>query len=81
MGLARFIRSPLRPLSDNGMVVTIWYRAPELLLGAMHYTGAVDIWATGCIFAELMTLKPLFQGDEKPGNAFQKDQLHRWSRV
>jgi serine/threonine protein kinase len=37
------------------------YRAPELLLGARHYTRALDMWAAGCIFAELMTLRPLFQ--------------------
>ena len=43
-GLARIFQSPLRPLSDNGVVVTIWYRSPELLLGAKHYTRAVDIW-------------------------------------
>ena len=55
----------------------IRYRAPELLLGSAHHTGGVDAWAAGCIFAELMTLRPLFQGEEKkqPGNAFQKDQL------
>ncbi|KXZ45461.1 CDKE1 protein [Gonium pectorale] len=41
-GLARIFQSPARPLSDNGVVVTIWYRAPELLLGARHYTRAVD---------------------------------------
>ncbi|XP_062079317.1 cyclin-dependent kinase E-1-like isoform X4 [Humulus lupulus] len=43
------------------VVVTIWYRAPELLLGAKHYT---NMWAVGCIFAELLTLKSLFQGAE-----------------
>ena len=66
-------RAPLRPLSDNGVVVTIWYRAPELLLGAQHYTAAVDVWAAGCIFAELLTLRPLFPGNEvkSPSNAFQ----------
>ena len=36
------------------------YRAPELLLGAKHYTKAVDLWAIGCIMAELMTSKPIF---------------------
>ena len=55
------------------------YRSPELLLGAKHYTRAVDVWAAGCIFAELCTLRPLFQGQERksPGNAFQADQLER----
>lgn len=45
-------------------MVTIWYRAPELLLGSRHYTKAIDIWAIGCIFAELLLLKPLFKGEE-----------------
>jgi serine/threonine protein kinase len=40
-GLARIFQSPLRPLYENGVVVTIWYRAPELLLGSKHYTKAV----------------------------------------
>jgi cyclin-dependent kinase 8/11 len=72
-GLARIYQAPLKPLSDNGVVVTIWYRAPELLLGAKHYTSAVDMWAVGCIFAELLTLKPLFQGVEAKAtpNPFQ----------
>lgn len=62
-GLARLFQQPLRPLSDNGIVVTIWYRAPELLLGAHHYGPAIDIWAIGCIFAEMYLKKPLFQGN------------------
>nr|CAN68041.1 hypothetical protein VITISV_039275 [Vitis vinifera] len=45
-GLARIYQAPLKPLSDNGVVVTIWYRAPELLLGAKHYTSAVGILDT-----------------------------------
>lgn len=79
VGGARIFKEPLRPLSDNGVVVTIWYRAPELLLGARHYTTAIDMWAVACIAAELLLLRPLFQGDEKkhPGNAFQADQLDR----
>ncbi|GLC42234.1 hypothetical protein PLESTB_000645700 [Pleodorina starrii] len=82
-GLARIFQAPARPLSDNGVVVTIWYRAPELLLGARHYTRAVDVWAAGCIFAELLTLKPLFQGQERktPGNVLQADQLDKIFRV
>lgn len=43
-------------------MVTIWYRAPELLLNSKHYTRAVDIWAIGCIFAEMVLLAPLFPG-------------------
>jgi cyclin-dependent kinase 8/11 len=40
-GLARLFQAPLRPLSENGVVVTIWYRAPELLLSSKHYTKAI----------------------------------------
>lgn len=59
------------------------YRAPELLLGARHYTRALDMWAAGCIFAELMTLRPLFQGSERKqaGAPFQFDQVDRIFRV
>jgi len=83
-GLARIFQSPLRPLIDNGVVVTIWYRAPELLLGSKHYTRAVDIWAIGCIFAELLTTKPLFPGKEKdPQNPtlFQDNQVDKIFRI
>ncbi|XP_050945212.1 cyclin-dependent kinase E-1 isoform X4 [Cucumis melo] len=82
-GLARIYQAPLKPLFENGVVVTIWYRAPELLLGAKHYTSAVDMWAVGCIFAELLTLKPLFQGQEVKGppNPFQLDQLDKIFKV
>ncbi|XP_039142083.1 cyclin-dependent kinase E-1 [Dioscorea cayenensis subsp. rotundata] len=82
-GLARIYQAPLKPLFENGVVVTIWYRAPELLLGAKHYTSAVDMWAVGCIFAELLTLKPLFQGVEVKAtpNPFQLDQLDKIFKV
>jgi serine/threonine protein kinase len=43
-------------------VVTLWYRAPELLLGAETYTSAIDMWACGCIFAELLLREPLLPG-------------------
>lgn len=62
-GLARIFQAPLKPLRET--VVTLWYRAPELLLGAKHYTRAVDMWAIGCIFAELISLRPLFLGIEE----------------
>lgn len=43
-------------------VVTLWYRAPELLLGDPSYTTAVDMWSAGCIFGELLNHTPLLPG-------------------
>ncbi|TIA71495.1 hypothetical protein E3P91_02478 [Wallemia ichthyophaga] len=65
LGLARVFKAPLQPLyNGDKVVVTIWYRSPELLLGTRHYTPAIDIWAIGCIYAEMLSLRPLFKGDE-----------------
>ncbi|KAI8969459.1 kinase-like protein [Trametes punicea] len=81
LGLARLTHQPLQPLClGDKVVVTIWYRAPELLLGAKHYNKAVDIWAVGCVMAELASLRPIFKGEEakldsKKNVPFQKDQL------
>ena len=61
LGLARFYGSPNRQYTHQ--VVTRWYRAPELLLGARSYGAGVDIWAVGCILAELLLRTPLFPGD------------------
>jgi len=44
------------------LVVTLWYRAPELLLGATVYGAAIDVWSLGCIFGELLAGAPLFNG-------------------
>uniref|UniRef100_A0A6V1P1J1 Mitogen-activated protein kinase n=1 Tax=Heterosigma akashiwo TaxID=2829 RepID=A0A6V1P1J1_HETAK len=43
-------------------VVTRWYRAPELLCDCAHYGKGVDLWSVGCIFAEMLTRRPFFQG-------------------
>ena len=59
-GLAREIRS--RPPFTE-YVSTRWYRAPELLVGDAAYSGTVDVWAIGCIFAEIFNGMPLFPGD------------------
>lgn len=59
-GLARKFGDPLGEMTQ--LVVTLWYRSPELLLGAKEYSTAVDVWSVGCIFAELMQKTPLFQG-------------------
>lgn len=45
-------------------VVTRWYRAPEVILNASHYTKAIDVWSIGCIFAELLGRSPLFPGED-----------------
>ncbi|TYI90509.1 hypothetical protein E1A91_D03G128000v1 [Gossypium mustelinum] len=49
-----------KPLTSR--VVTLWYRPPELLLGATHYGVAVDLWSAGCILAELLSGKPIMPG-------------------
>ncbi|KAJ0976983.1 hypothetical protein J5N97_012457 [Dioscorea zingiberensis] len=59
-GLSRQYGSPLKPFTQ--LVVTLWYRAPELLLGAKQYSTAIDMWSLGCIMAELLTKEPLFNG-------------------
>jgi len=59
-GMARYTADPPPKLTQ--LVVTLWYRAPELLLGTENYGSAIDIWSIGCIFAELLTRDPLFQG-------------------
>lgn len=42
-------------------VVTQYYRAPELLMGTRHYNAGIDMWSVGCIFAELLGRRILFQ--------------------
>ncbi|KAF8272889.1 Pkinase-domain-containing protein [Lactarius quietus] len=60
-GLARRYGDPVGVGGMTQLVVTLWYRAPEILLGAKTYSTAVDMWSVGCIFAELMLKEPLFQ--------------------
>ena len=59
-GLARVFGSPNRKFTHQ--VFARWYRAPELLLGSKVYGPGVDVWAVGCVFAELMLRKPFFPG-------------------
>ena len=59
-GLAR-VEEPDEETHMTQEVVTQYYRAPEILMGAKHYTSAVDIWSVGCIFAELLGRRILFQ--------------------
>ncbi|KAI4367054.1 hypothetical protein MLD38_022835 [Melastoma candidum] len=69
-GLATFFQSNLKqPLTSR--VVTLWYRPPELLLGATDYGASVDLWSSGCILAELLAGKPIM-----PGRT-EVEQLHK----
>ena len=72
-GLARAFGIPFNTFSNE--VVTLWYRAPDVLLGSRAYTTSIDIWSAGCIFAEMCTGKPLF-----PGTA-NEDQLIKIFRL
>lgn len=62
-GLGRKLVSSNRPQTQK--VVTLWYRAPELLLGDNHYTTQIDVWSAGCIFAELVLRDQLFRGQKE----------------
>ncbi|GMY31838.1 probable serine/threonine-protein kinase At1g54610 [Fagus crenata] len=69
-GLASFF-DPHQSQPLTSRVVTLWYRPPELLLGATYYGTAVDLWSTGCILAELYAGKPIM-----PGRT-EVEQLHK----
>ncbi|KAF9764800.1 Cyclin-dependent kinase 1 [Nosema granulosis] len=68
-GLGRLASIPLRVYTSE--VVTLWYRPPELLLGAKYYDSSVDVWSAACIIAEIILLKPLFPGDSEIDQLFK----------
>ncbi|KAJ3297218.1 Pkinase-domain-containing protein [Rhizoclosmatium globosum] len=68
-GLARAFGIPVNTFSNE--VVTLWYRAPDVLLGSRNYSTSIDIWSAGCIMAEIYSGKPLFPGKTN------EDQLMR----
>jgi cyclin-dependent kinase 2 len=72
-GLARAFGIPIRPYTKE--VVTLWYRAPELLLGSTEYSTPVDLWSVGCIFAEVISKRALFDGDS------EQDQIRKIFRI
>jgi cyclin-dependent kinase 3 len=72
-GLARAFQVPMHTYTHE--VVTMWYRAPEILLGEKRYTPAVDMWSVGCIFAELARGRVLFRGDSEIGQLFETFQV------
>lgn len=67
-GLAREYGSPVKAYTP--VVVTLWYRSPELLLECPRYSTPIDVWSIGCIFGELLTMKPFFPGKS------EQDQLN-----
>mmetsp|Transcript_100434 Transcript_100434/g.265266 ORF Transcript_100434/g.265266 Transcript_100434/m.265266 type:complete len:244 (-) Transcript_100434:12-743(-) len=69
-GMARRYGEPNRVYSKN--VITLWYRAPELIMGQRRYTAAVDMWSVGCVFAELLLRRPPFEG---------KSELHQLTLI
>nr|UXY87395.1 cyclin-dependent kinase-like 2 [Cryptomonas sp.] len=62
-GLSRNFSIPIGRYTHE--VVTLWYRAPEILLGARCYSTSIDIWSVGCIFAEMITGHPIFCGESE----------------
>lgn len=68
-GLARAFGIPVNTFSNE--VVTLWYRAPDVLLGSRTYSTSIDIWSAGCILAEMFTGRPLFAGSSN------EDQLQK----
>ncbi|KAL1216488.1 putative serine/threonine-protein kinase [Cardamine amara subsp. amara] len=69
-GLATFF-DPAKSIPLTSHVVTLWYRPPELLLGASHYGVGIDLWSTGCILGELYAGKPILPGKT------EVEQLHK----
>lgn len=72
-GLARAFGIPVNTFSNE--VVTLWYRAPDVLLGSRTYNTSIDIWSAGCIMAEMYTGRPLFPGTTN------EDQLQKIFRL
>ncbi|CAK9012822.1 Cyclin-dependent kinase 1 (CDK1) (Cell division control protein 28) (Cell division protein kinase 2) [Durusdinium trenchii] len=68
-GLARAFVVPVPKYTHE--VVTVWYRAPEILLGSSIYSIGVDMWAVGCVFGEMATGQPLFPGDSEIDTIFK----------
>jgi serine/threonine protein kinase len=73
-GLARAFGLPIKTYTHE--VVTLWYRCPEILLGQKQYSLGVDLWSTGCIFAEMAQKKPLFMGDSEIDLIFKIFKVH-----
>ena len=72
-GLARAFGIPIKTLTHE--ILTLWYRAPEILLGQKEYSTPVDMWSVGLIFYEMAHKKPLFTGDSEIDQIFKIFQM------
>lgn len=72
-GLARAFGIPVNTFSSE--VVTLWYRAPDVLMGSRNYSTSIDMWSAGCILAEMFIGRPLFPGGSN------EDQLMKIFRL
>lgn len=78
-GLARVEGEPMLQEEEEGsthpeytpLVVTLWYRAPELLLASRAYSNSIDMWSAGCVFGELLLGQPLFDASSEIGQLNQ----------
>ncbi len=73
-GLARAFGIPIKTLTHE--ILTLWYRAPEILLGQKEYSTPVDMWSVGLIFFEMAHRKPLFAGDSEIDQIFKIFQMY-----
>ena len=73
-GLARAFGIPIKTLTHE--ILTLWYRAPEILLGQKEYSTPVDMWSIGLIFYEMAHRKPLFAGDSEIDQIFKIFQMY-----
>lgn len=72
-GLARAFGIPVKNYTHE--VVTLWYRPPDILMGSKTYSTQIDMWSVGCIFAEMVSGNPLFNGED------ENDQLDKIFRI
>lgn len=72
-GLARNYSPPIQSYTHD--VITLWYRAPEILLGCRIYGPEVDLWSCACIIVEMSLLMPIFNGDSEIGTIFKIFQV------
>lgn len=72
-GLSRVFSIPIRPYTKE--VLTLWYRAPELMLGLSQYGVGLDMWSIGCIFGELFCKVPFIKGDSEIDQIFKIFQI------